>query len=798
MVEEVLRYACFAEAQKDEGRLGLGDTEHDGDMFEGTPWPTLSLKGGGAAAKMAGALALWTDALEVGRTRTKAESARDAASRATRPAQAALARLALISVTPLPASAIRERFLLIKHLPGPAQVPLARLALSPPPPLQREDRLPGDHNILQAEAVRMRTAFTRSLSACPRFGLPRLVQQQCRAALLHVADAAVKSGEEEAPWRARCGHKALTATSLAMRNAVLGVTATLGGAAGLLRAIALPAAVEEVLRLPAVKAIIARQHVWLWGHPPPPPAQGSKPDTDCSLVVDAYVVHEAGGEGSELRAAQERRTHLARFRRAKAISAVHAERKKHDGKGGHWAEMALRLNVRPHRAVFFRFRAREERELWLREAEALPAMVPTAAEAQVQAKDVVDELVEEVDVDFESGSVADEDMGEDEDEDADAREDDEDAEDAFSDGGSDSGGAAGGGAAVAGGGAAGDRRRSWFPRTWFARRRGYLPRLFTLAPCPKRRRRNIDIADSDVSGLLEAGRGANLNLSALFDRPPPRRGCTLASSIKTDGVSLSVLYNVPTWQARRGKPPPASAKGRSLTRGEWQQARVKESTAREDRVAAVLRTGTRIAANDPGKTSLADALIDVAPGAGIIGPAEARLSGNGLRDATHQANRAKRSLERLAEGAPVAMAALATVSPRYHAEASWRDYVCAFLRSHKELMGEVLRPCWSRDAFQGWRCKEQATGRFFSSIIVGSLEHGTLGVPAMLAYGNAKFAACARGSAPAPTTSLFRSAEVAAGACRARNGGSGGITQAPEHRSTKTHAATPPVSEASS
>jgi hypothetical protein len=68
----------------------------------------------------------------------------------------------------------------------------------------------------------------------------------------------------------------------------------------------------------------------------------------------------------------------------------------------------------------------------------------------------------------------------------------------------------------------------------------------------------------------------------------------------------------------------------------------------------------------------------------------------------------------------------------------------------------------------------------------------------MLAYGDGRFGASTRGSAPAPTTALFRSAEVAAGACRARNGGSGGITRTPEHRSSKTHAATPPVSEASS
>ena len=213
-----------------------------------------------------------------------------------------------------------------------------------------------------------------------------------------------------------------------------------------------------------------------------------------------------------------------------------------------------------------------------------------------------------------------------------------------------------------------------------------------------------------------------------------------------------------------------------------------EVAAREAKTGAALRTATHTATIDPGAVLLLSALIDTA-GCGRKGMKQ--LSGNSLRDATHVAWRTKVGAARMLATAGLRFAAsvLSNVSARYSSEVAWNAYVRAFAATHIILLLEKMKPYWARSAFEASRCRQMVPSRFFASLTVGSLDAGNLGEPATIVYGDAKFGASQRGRQSVPTTALYRSCEVTAGSCRARNGGSGSAVQTPEWRSTLTHSA---------
>jgi len=75
------------------------------------------------------------------------------------------------------------------------------------------------------------------------------------------------------------------------------------------------------------------------------------------------------------------------------------------------------------------------------------------------------------------------------------------------------------------------------------RGKAYFPRLFTLVPRFKNRRRSVRIADSDCPSIFTEVFNAPRSLAEVFVLPP-RRGCVPGDSIVSNGFSLSILYDV--------------------------------------------------------------------------------------------------------------------------------------------------------------------------------------------------------------------------------------------------------------
>jgi len=552
-----------------------------------------------------------------------------------------------------------------------------------------------------------------------------------------------------------------------------------------------------------VVALIERHRGWLWDGvganfavpavvPPGPPPPESRANADNNDV---------DGEPYDVRADK----HI----RAKAMGRLYGARADYNRiendprRAGTHAHFEARLNLRPALAIYWAYRALQEREAWIEEARAagiFPRPGATAADGLRAVNEYDPAKREEHDDDGKEGADGADGEGEgegegDDDEDGEGegeRDDDLDGGNASSSSDDDEdddgdGTLAGGGDTAASAPRAAPRAARPVARVRPPARpaskrcSGFYQPLFSLSPSFKPKRRFYSLADSDVPDFfraLAAAHGRALNcLSDVFARER-RRNENLGASILTDGYSLVSLHEK-RYDVRRL----AAEVNRGRSAAATLAAQDEAKRAARVRAAADFGSATRLLACDSGLVRNTLFELVYVPGVGMV-EHYASLSAKAVFAATaRDANRA-RSLAWC--GGLVASGvhgALADVSSRTASAAAFQAYEDVVVAHRGAMLGEKLKRRWARQAMETRRATQQTQGRFWGGRAAGDLHLDTLRVTPAIAWGDVRFAATMRGRPPTATTSV----EAAARNALSARGlyGPGVLHRIPEHRTSK-------------
>ena len=397
---------------------------------------------------------------------------------------------------------------------------------------------------------------------------------------------------------------------------------------------------------------------------------------------------------------------------------------------GTWAAFARRLNLCPQRGVCYLWHLLQEREAWIEQELGVAAVWGDAGwsvrlDDGSRGADMIRDvdpsawLVEDVD------DAEDEDDVEDVDFDSDALVADDDADDEDDDAGEPPSSAV-----------AGQEQREFRGRAWY-------PKLFSLVPVAKTRRRFVRIDEKVCKKAL------GCSIDEWITRPPPRsrKGELLGDSVVTDGYYIGVVYKVPGYApSRKTRPPPPP-------------------------VAAPVLLGTRVVGIDPGTRNIAYFYETLAPCEGGSEESAERSRSGGLgreqwRNATGAEGRLSQTTAWCADlrAAGGAFSLLATVT----AKTASLDRFVAYARVSQSVRAAVLeermKARWAHSTFKAWSRGTRCLARWWSAVFAGRLDDGTFGARVIVGYGDATFPASGKGRKSAPTTAMRKAAVTAAAA----------------------------------